>query len=60
MSDTSDYQWKAYRYTPNRGVNIEFTVLFGLLVVAGISQVIYAHRKFNGKIERNSVVIPVL
>lgn len=55
MSDTSDYQWKAYRYTPNRGVNIEFTVLFGLLVVAGISQVIYAHRKFNGKIERKKL-----
>lgn len=55
MSDTSGYQWKAYQYTPNRGVNIEFTVLFGLLVVAGICQVMNARRKFNGRIERKKL-----
>lgn len=55
MSDTSGYQWKAYQYTPNRGLNIEFTVLFGLLVVAGIFQVTNARRKFNGRIERKKL-----
>lgn len=52
MSDTSiaaasGYEWHAYNYVPSLGLNIEFTVLFGLFSIYEIVSMIRTYRTYR-------------